>query len=153
MSVNKIKLGIAFDLLLPFSGLWKLVLWNNCLYRPCFYCYIEGWWPGWTKTIKKQLKSSFVRDWLFSLSQLALDTRHWTWINHFVIWGSLAFYVFFSFFWGGIIWWGNVKVGMKPKSSTWDFFVLQLHCWSFPDSFGCRRKLVWLISFLLSLIS
>ena len=36
--------------------------------------------------------------------QLALDTRHWTWINHFVIWGSLCFYVFFSFFWGGIIW-------------------------------------------------
>uniref|UniRef100_A0A8B9LM28 ATPase phospholipid transporting 11C n=1 Tax=Astyanax mexicanus TaxID=7994 RepID=A0A8B9LM28_ASTMX len=28
--------------------------------------------------------------------KLALDTRHWTWINHFVIWGSLAFYVFFS---------------------------------------------------------
>ncbi|XP_069049828.1 phospholipid-transporting ATPase IG isoform X2 [Lepisosteus oculatus] len=36
--------------------------------------------------------------------KLALDTRHWTWINHFVIWGSLAFYIFFSFFWGGIIW-------------------------------------------------
>ncbi|XP_028815801.1 phospholipid-transporting ATPase 11C isoform X2 [Denticeps clupeoides] len=36
--------------------------------------------------------------------KLALDTRHWTWINHLVIWGSLAFYVFFSFFWGGIIW-------------------------------------------------
>ncbi|KAA8588782.1 hypothetical protein FQN60_010127 [Etheostoma spectabile] len=36
--------------------------------------------------------------------KLALDTRHWTWINHFVIWGSLAFYMFFSFFWGGIIW-------------------------------------------------
>ncbi|XP_019718866.1 phospholipid-transporting ATPase IG isoform X3 [Hippocampus comes] len=36
--------------------------------------------------------------------KLALDTRHWTWINHFVIWGSLAFYVLFSFFWGGIIW-------------------------------------------------
>ncbi|XP_047209198.1 phospholipid-transporting ATPase IG isoform X4 [Girardinichthys multiradiatus] len=36
--------------------------------------------------------------------KLALITRHWTWINHFVIWGSLAFYVFFSFFWGGIIW-------------------------------------------------
>ncbi|KAJ8390575.1 hypothetical protein AAFF_G00101810 [Aldrovandia affinis] len=36
--------------------------------------------------------------------KLAMDTRHWTWINHFVIWGSLAFYVFFSFFWGGIIW-------------------------------------------------
>uniref|UniRef100_A0A4W6EJR3 Phospholipid-transporting ATPase n=1 Tax=Lates calcarifer TaxID=8187 RepID=A0A4W6EJR3_LATCA len=39
--------------------------------------------------------------------KLALDTRHWTWINHFVIWGSLAFYVFFSFFWGGIIWLEN----------------------------------------------
>uniref|UniRef100_A0A6I8N6V6 Phospholipid-transporting ATPase n=1 Tax=Ornithorhynchus anatinus TaxID=9258 RepID=A0A6I8N6V6_ORNAN len=36
--------------------------------------------------------------------QLALDTRFWTWMNHFVIWGSLVFYVFFSFFWGGIIW-------------------------------------------------
>uniref|UniRef100_A0A674CHC2 Phospholipid-transporting ATPase n=1 Tax=Salmo trutta TaxID=8032 RepID=A0A674CHC2_SALTR len=36
--------------------------------------------------------------------KLAMDTRHWTWINHFVIWGSLAFYMFFSFFWGGIIW-------------------------------------------------
>uniref|UniRef100_A0A8D2L1R7 Phospholipid-transporting ATPase n=1 Tax=Varanus komodoensis TaxID=61221 RepID=A0A8D2L1R7_VARKO len=36
--------------------------------------------------------------------KLALDTRYWTWVNHFVIWGSLIFYVFFSFFWGGIIW-------------------------------------------------
>uniref|UniRef100_A0A6I8N4I1 Phospholipid-transporting ATPase n=1 Tax=Ornithorhynchus anatinus TaxID=9258 RepID=A0A6I8N4I1_ORNAN len=36
--------------------------------------------------------------------KLALDTRFWTWMNHFVIWGSLVFYVFFSFFWGGIIW-------------------------------------------------
>ncbi|KAG7484284.1 hypothetical protein MATL_G00047960 [Megalops atlanticus] len=36
--------------------------------------------------------------------KLAMDTRHWTWINHFVIWGSLIFYVFFSFFWGGVIW-------------------------------------------------
>ncbi|KAH0630822.1 hypothetical protein JD844_004079 [Phrynosoma platyrhinos] len=36
--------------------------------------------------------------------KLALDTRYWTWLNHFVIWGSLIFYVFFSFFWGGIIW-------------------------------------------------
>uniref|UniRef100_A0A4W5QZK7 Phospholipid-transporting ATPase n=1 Tax=Hucho hucho TaxID=62062 RepID=A0A4W5QZK7_9TELE len=36
--------------------------------------------------------------------KLAMDTRHWTWINHFVIWGSLTFYMFFSFFWGWIIW-------------------------------------------------
>ncbi|XP_051876962.1 phospholipid-transporting ATPase IG isoform X3 [Pristis pectinata] len=36
--------------------------------------------------------------------KLVLDTRYWTWVNHFVIWGSLAFFVLFSFFWGGIIW-------------------------------------------------
>uniref|UniRef100_A0A8C7YXW6 Phospholipid-transporting ATPase n=1 Tax=Oryzias sinensis TaxID=183150 RepID=A0A8C7YXW6_9TELE len=36
--------------------------------------------------------------------KLALDTHHWTWINHFVIWGSLLFYVIFSLLWGGIIW-------------------------------------------------
>lgn len=36
--------------------------------------------------------------------QLALDTHYWTWINHFVIWGSLLFYVVFSLLWGGIIW-------------------------------------------------
>ncbi|XP_069749632.1 phospholipid-transporting ATPase IG-like isoform X3 [Narcine bancroftii] len=36
--------------------------------------------------------------------KLVLDTRYWTWVNHFVIWGSLAFFVMFSFFWGGIIW-------------------------------------------------
>ncbi|XP_051881908.1 LOW QUALITY PROTEIN: phospholipid-transporting ATPase IH [Pristis pectinata] len=36
--------------------------------------------------------------------KLALDTHHWTWINHFVIWGSLVFYIIFSLLWGGIIW-------------------------------------------------
>ncbi|XP_038631915.1 phospholipid-transporting ATPase IG isoform X1 [Scyliorhinus canicula] len=36
--------------------------------------------------------------------KLVLDTRYWTWVNHFVIWGSLAFFVVFSFFWGGIKW-------------------------------------------------
>uniref|UniRef100_UPI00398E99D4 phospholipid-transporting ATPase IH isoform X2 n=1 Tax=Pristiophorus japonicus TaxID=55135 RepID=UPI00398E99D4 len=36
--------------------------------------------------------------------KLGLDTHHWTWINHFVIWGSLLFYIIFSLLWGGIIW-------------------------------------------------
>ncbi|XP_078513783.1 phospholipid-transporting ATPase IH isoform X1 [Lissotriton helveticus] len=36
--------------------------------------------------------------------KLALDTHYWTWINHFVIWGSLLFYIVFSLLWGGIIW-------------------------------------------------
>lgn len=39
-----------------------------------------------------------------STPQLALDTRYWTWINHLVIWGSLIFYVLFSFLWGGVLW-------------------------------------------------
>ena len=29
--------------------------------------------------------------------QISLDTQYWTWINHFVIWGSIAFYFMFSF--------------------------------------------------------
>ncbi|XP_073412951.1 phospholipid-transporting ATPase IH isoform X4 [Dendrobates tinctorius] len=36
--------------------------------------------------------------------KLALDTQYWTWINHFVIWGSLVFYIVFSLLWGGIVW-------------------------------------------------
>lgn len=38
--------------------------------------------------------------------QLALDTHYWTWVNHFVIWGSLLFYIVFSLLWGGVIWYG-----------------------------------------------
>uniref|UniRef100_A0A8D2MQX3 Phospholipid-transporting ATPase n=1 Tax=Zonotrichia albicollis TaxID=44394 RepID=A0A8D2MQX3_ZONAL len=36
--------------------------------------------------------------------KLAIDTHYWTWINHFVIWGSLVFYIVFSLLWGGITW-------------------------------------------------
>lgn len=48
-----------------------------------------------------------VAMWSICLFQLALDTHHWTWINHFVIWGSLLFYVIFSLLWGGIIWYAS----------------------------------------------
>lgn len=41
------KVGTGFDLILHFTGLRKLVLWNNCLYSPCFHCHIEGWWLDW----------------------------------------------------------------------------------------------------------
>lgn len=54
------------------------------------------------------------------LFQLALDTHHWTWINHFVIWGSLLFYVIFSLLWGGIIWYKQFSVLSTPFiSCTW----------------------------------
>ncbi|XP_078738985.1 LOW QUALITY PROTEIN: phospholipid-transporting ATPase IF-like [Lampetra fluviatilis] len=36
--------------------------------------------------------------------KLALDTRYWTWVNHFVTWGTLIFYVVFSLFYGGVHW-------------------------------------------------
>lgn len=67
------------------------------------------------------------------LFQLALDTHHWTWINHFVIWGSLLFYVIFSLLWGGIIWWDvlwfllvSVKFMLISvfQESHWFFFFL-----------------------------
>lgn len=40
--------------------------------------------------------------------QLALETHFWTWMNHFVTWGSIAFYFIFSLFYGGIIWWAEL---------------------------------------------
>ncbi|XP_054435543.1 phospholipid-transporting ATPase IG isoform X4 [Pteronotus mesoamericanus] len=72
--------------------------------------------------------------------KLALDTHFWTWINHFVIWGSLAFYVFFSFFWGGIIWpflkqqrMYFVFAQMLSSVSTWLAIVLLIFISLFPE--------------------
>ncbi|VTJ78726.1 Hypothetical predicted protein [Marmota monax] len=72
--------------------------------------------------------------------KLALDTRFWTWINHFVIWGSLAFYVFFSFFWGGIIWpflkqqrMYFVFAHMLSSVSTWLAIILLIFISLFPE--------------------
>ncbi|ETE66027.1 putative phospholipid-transporting ATPase IF [Ophiophagus hannah] len=36
--------------------------------------------------------------------KMAIETHFWTWINHFVTWGSIGFYFIFSLFYGGIIW-------------------------------------------------
>ncbi|EMP35362.1 Putative phospholipid-transporting ATPase IG, partial [Chelonia mydas] len=73
--------------------------------------------------------------------KLALDTRFWTWMNHFVIWGSLAFYVFFSFFWGGIIWQPFLKqqrmyfifAHMVTSISAWLAIVLLIFISLFPE--------------------
>ncbi|XP_058515030.1 phospholipid-transporting ATPase IG isoform X6 [Ochotona princeps] len=72
--------------------------------------------------------------------KLALDTRFWTWINHFVIWGSLAFYVFFSFFWGGIIWpflkqqrMYFVFTQMLSSVTTWLAIILLIFISLFPE--------------------
>ncbi|KFQ32733.1 putative phospholipid-transporting ATPase IG, partial [Merops nubicus] len=73
--------------------------------------------------------------------KLALDTRFWTWMNHFVIWGSLAFYVFFSFFWGGVIWQPFLKqqrmyfvfAHMLTSVSTWLAIILLIFISLFPE--------------------
>ncbi|NWR54676.1 AT11C ATPase, partial [Bucorvus abyssinicus] len=69
--------------------------------------------------------------------KLALDTRFWTWMNHFVIWGSLAFYVFFSFFWGGVIWQQQrmyfVFAHMLTSVSTWLAIILLIFISLFPE--------------------
>uniref|UniRef100_A0A5F8GJ69 Phospholipid-transporting ATPase n=1 Tax=Monodelphis domestica TaxID=13616 RepID=A0A5F8GJ69_MONDO len=72
--------------------------------------------------------------------KLAMDTRFWTWINHFVIWGSLVFYVFFSFFWGGIIWpflrqqrMYFVFAHMVTSVSTWLAVILLIFVGLFPE--------------------
>uniref|UniRef100_A0A7M4ERA5 Phospholipid-transporting ATPase n=1 Tax=Crocodylus porosus TaxID=8502 RepID=A0A7M4ERA5_CROPO len=72
--------------------------------------------------------------------KLALDTRFWTWMNHFVIWGSLAFYVFFSFFWGGVIWpflkqqrMYFVFAHMVTSLSAWLAIILLIFISLFPE--------------------
>ncbi|XP_048721321.1 phospholipid-transporting ATPase IG isoform X4 [Caretta caretta] len=72
--------------------------------------------------------------------KLALDTRFWTWMNHFVIWGSLAFYVFFSFFWGGIIWpflkqqrMYFIFAHMVTSISAWLAIILLIFISLFPE--------------------
>lgn len=73
---------------------------------------------------------------LFCLFQLALDTHHWTWINHFVIWGSLLFYVIFSLLWGGIIWY-NPLFFLSSSSITLMLIKMFLKIWSFSVSCFC----------------
>lgn len=56
---------------------------------------------------------------LVCVFQLALDTHYWTWINHFVIWGSLLFYVVFSLLWGGIIWYVGEPRHVARDQLSW----------------------------------
>lgn len=91
---------------------------------------------------------------LLHLLQLALDTRHWTWINHFVIWGSLAFYVFFSFFWGGIIWSENT-FGWNVQDICWSWPSLKclLRCYFFCRPFLKHQRLYFVFANMLSSVS
>uniref|UniRef100_A0A8C1P3A0 Phospholipid-transporting ATPase n=1 Tax=Cyprinus carpio TaxID=7962 RepID=A0A8C1P3A0_CYPCA len=72
--------------------------------------------------------------------KLALETHFWTWMNHFVTWGSIAFYFIFSLFYGGIIWpflhtqdMYFIFVQLLSSGSAWfAIFIIVITC-LFPD--------------------
>ncbi|KAJ8252755.1 hypothetical protein GJAV_G00205210 [Gymnothorax javanicus] len=79
--------------------------------------------------------------------KLALDTHYWTWINHFVIWGSLLFYVIFSLLWGGIIWpflnyqrMYYVFMQMLSSGPAWLGIILLICVCLLPD---VLKKVLW----------
>uniref|UniRef100_A0A3Q3VTE2 Phospholipid-transporting ATPase n=1 Tax=Mola mola TaxID=94237 RepID=A0A3Q3VTE2_MOLML len=72
--------------------------------------------------------------------KLALETNFWTWINHFVTWGSIAFYFIFSLFYGGIIWpflhtqdMYFVFVQLLSSGSAWFAIIIIVITCLFPD--------------------
>ncbi|XP_060783761.1 phospholipid-transporting ATPase 11C isoform X6 [Neoarius graeffei] len=125
LAYSLLEQHIAIEVLLHNASLYKEIAKNARLrWCPFFYWTILGVFQGllFFFGVKCLYSNPALQDngqvfgnWSYGTTvftvlvftvtlKLALDTRHWTWINHFVIWGSLAFYVFFSFFWGGIIW-------------------------------------------------
>ncbi|KAI4890357.1 hypothetical protein NFI96_027834, partial [Prochilodus magdalenae] len=72
--------------------------------------------------------------------KLALETHFWTWVNHFVTWGSIAFYFIFSLFYGGIIWpflhtqdMYFVFVQLLSSGSAWFAIIIIVITCLFPD--------------------
>ncbi|XP_061097733.1 phospholipid-transporting ATPase IF-like isoform X1 [Conger conger] len=72
--------------------------------------------------------------------KLALETHFWTWMNHFVTWGSVAFYFIFSFFYGGIIRpflhtqdMYSVFAKLLSSGSAWFSFIVIIVTCLFPD--------------------
>ncbi|MBN3277986.1 AT11B ATPase, partial [Polyodon spathula] len=72
--------------------------------------------------------------------KLALETHFWTWMNHFVTWGSIAFYFIFSLFYGGIIWpflhtqdMYFVFVQLLSSGSAWFAIIIMVIICLFPD--------------------
>uniref|UniRef100_A0AAQ4PB86 Phospholipid-transporting ATPase n=1 Tax=Gasterosteus aculeatus aculeatus TaxID=481459 RepID=A0AAQ4PB86_GASAC len=78
-------------------------------------------------------------NWIFG-TLLALETHFWTWMNHFVTWGSIAFYFIFSLFYGGIIWpflhtqdMYFVFVQLLSSGSAWFAIIIIIITCLFPD--------------------
>lgn len=43
LTIQAVYMALLSSLLCAlFPGVWKLVLWNNSFYSPCFYCHTKG---------------------------------------------------------------------------------------------------------------
>ncbi|KAJ8278807.1 hypothetical protein COCON_G00058730 [Conger conger] len=72
--------------------------------------------------------------------KLALETHFWTWVHHFVTWGSIAFYFIFSLLYGGVIWpflhtqdMYFVFVQLLSSGSAWFAIIIIVMTCLFPD--------------------
>ncbi|XP_072330313.1 phospholipid-transporting ATPase IF isoform X2 [Scyliorhinus torazame] len=79
--------------------------------------------------------------------KLGIETHYWTWINHFVTWGSIVFYFAFSLLYGAILWpflkeqdMYFVFAQLLSSASAWlGIMVIVVAC-LFPD---VLRKVFW----------
>ncbi|XP_048460533.1 phospholipid-transporting ATPase IF [Rhincodon typus] len=79
--------------------------------------------------------------------KLGIETHYWTWINHFVTWGSIIFYFGFSLLYGAIIWpflqsqdMYCVFVHLLSSASAWLGIIVIVVACLFPD---VLRKVFW----------
>ncbi|XP_067851314.1 phospholipid-transporting ATPase IF isoform X2 [Heptranchias perlo] len=79
--------------------------------------------------------------------KLGIETHYWTWINHFVTWGSIIFYFAFSLLYGGILWpflqsqqTYCVFIHLLSSASAWLGIVVIVVACLFPD---ILRKVFW----------
>ncbi|XP_078420082.1 putative phospholipid-transporting ATPase IF isoform X2 [Cetorhinus maximus] len=79
--------------------------------------------------------------------KLGIETHYWTWINHFVTWGSIIFYFVFSLLYGAILWpflqpqdMYCVFVQLLSSASAWLGIIVIVVACLFPD---VLRKVFW----------
>ncbi|XP_072897346.1 phospholipid-transporting ATPase IF isoform X2 [Hemitrygon akajei] len=79
--------------------------------------------------------------------KLGVETHYWTWINHFVVWGSIIFYFVFSLVYGAALWpflqlqnMYAVFSQLLSSASVWLGIIVIVVTCLFPD---VLRKVFW----------
>ncbi|XP_067898450.1 phospholipid-transporting ATPase IF [Heterodontus francisci] len=79
--------------------------------------------------------------------KLGIETHYWTWINHFVTWGSIMFYFAFSLLYGAVLWpflpsqeMYCVFIHLLSSASVWLGVIVIVVACLLPD---VLRKLFW----------